>query len=280
MGNSIAERTPLVIAAEINMIKHQTEQMVLNNFIEIGRRLKEAKDQLPHGEWGKWLKESVNFSVNRAEKLMRIYDAYGTSQTSFLNAGAQTQELPNLSYTQALILLGVPEEERTQFILDMDIESMSTRELQKAVDVQKQAQLEKDQVDLEKANLQQTLTDQTVQITRLTEERDSLKISAEQLAKTKVSLEQAVEKKRHENKTLKEESSYKAYQRLSGNLTAAQIKLATHKVAFHLEGLEKSFKELTYEINLLAQLDKDVYQEYKKRVSDFLMKALKERIES
>ncbi|TGE37673.1 DUF3102 domain-containing protein [Desulfosporosinus fructosivorans] len=44
MSNMITERTPLVIAAEINMIKEQTEKVVLNNAVEVGRRLKEAKE--------------------------------------------------------------------------------------------------------------------------------------------------------------------------------------------------------------------------------------------
>jgi hypothetical protein len=43
MSDLITERTPFVIAAEINMIKHQTGKVVLNNAIEVGRRLKEAR---------------------------------------------------------------------------------------------------------------------------------------------------------------------------------------------------------------------------------------------
>ena len=37
-----------------------------------------------------------------------------------LDAGAQAQALPNLNYTQAFILLGVPEEERAQFMAEID----------------------------------------------------------------------------------------------------------------------------------------------------------------
>ena len=37
MSDSITERTPPVIAVKINMIKQQTEKVVLNNAIEIGR---------------------------------------------------------------------------------------------------------------------------------------------------------------------------------------------------------------------------------------------------
>lgn len=56
MSDSITERTPLVIAVEVNTIKHQTEKVLLNNAIEIGRRLKEAKEMLQHGEWLTWLR--------------------------------------------------------------------------------------------------------------------------------------------------------------------------------------------------------------------------------
>lgn len=55
MDGLISSRTPVVIAAEINTIKSQTTNVVLAGSIEIGRRLKEAKDMLPHGEWGRWL---------------------------------------------------------------------------------------------------------------------------------------------------------------------------------------------------------------------------------
>ncbi|TGE37427.1 DUF3102 domain-containing protein [Desulfosporosinus fructosivorans] len=68
MSDSITERTPPVIAVEINMIKQQTEKVVLNNAIEIGRRLKVAKDLIPYGEWGKWLAESISYTERTAIK--------------------------------------------------------------------------------------------------------------------------------------------------------------------------------------------------------------------
>lgn len=68
ISDSITERTPPVIAVEINMIKQQTEKVVLNNAIEIGRRLKVAKDLIPYGEWGKWLAESISYTERTAIK--------------------------------------------------------------------------------------------------------------------------------------------------------------------------------------------------------------------
>lgn len=100
---------------------------------------------------------------------MRLYDAYGRQQPALRGAGAQAQELPNLSYTHALILLGVPDEDRARFINDIDIESLTTRELQQAVNDLKQSQQEK-------AGLQKALDDEKEKNTQLTKECDNLKI--------------------------------------------------------------------------------------------------------
>jgi len=77
MNQPITERTPLVIAAEINRIKQQTCKIMLTNAIEVGRRLKEAKALLPHGEWGKWLVELVSYSQHTANRLMQLFEEYG-----------------------------------------------------------------------------------------------------------------------------------------------------------------------------------------------------------
>lgn len=127
------QRTPVLIAAEINSIKSQTRTMILCNSIEIGRRLVEAKSMIDHGEWGKWLTESVDYSQRTASNLMRIFEEYGSSQLSIFGENAKSQALANLGYTQAVALLGLPEEEREQFIEENDIDSMTTRELQQAI---------------------------------------------------------------------------------------------------------------------------------------------------
>jgi chromosome segregation ATPase len=142
-------RSVSLIAAEINSIKEQTRKMVLYNSIEIGRRLVEAKQLLSHGEWGEWLEKSVDYSQRTANNLMRIFDEYGSNQITFLSDNAKSQALANLSYTQAIAMLGVPSEERENFIQEHDLDNMSTRELQKAIKEREQAIKEKE--DAEKA---------------------------------------------------------------------------------------------------------------------------------
>ena len=52
-----------IVTAEIKEIRRDANNMALMYAIEIGRRLVEAKSVLPHGEWGDWLKNEVDFSV-------------------------------------------------------------------------------------------------------------------------------------------------------------------------------------------------------------------------
>lgn len=125
-------RTPEIIAGEVNHLTAQAQRLVLGHAIEIGRRLTEAKEMLPHGEWGNWLK-TVHYSSSSANNLMRIFDAYGAAQMGLFGPEANCQTFGNLEYSKALALLAVPEEEREQFAKDVDAEHVSVRELKAAI---------------------------------------------------------------------------------------------------------------------------------------------------
>ncbi len=119
------------ITAEIRTITQHTQQVVLSAAIEIGRRLKEAKELVPHGEWGTYLQREVEFSQSTAQNLMKVYEEYGSGQQNLF--APNSQALGNLTYTKALRLLALPAEERETFIEQNDVEKMSTRELEKAL---------------------------------------------------------------------------------------------------------------------------------------------------
>lgn len=133
MDNIQVIRTADMIAAEINAIKDQTRNIVLYNSIEIGRRLVEAKEIVGHGEWSNWLEKTVDYSQRTANNLMKIFKEYGSSQISLLGDNLNSQTYANLSYSQALALLGLPIEDREKFVEENNLEEMSTRELQEAI---------------------------------------------------------------------------------------------------------------------------------------------------
>lgn len=144
MSNLIINRTPEIIAAEINSIKEQTRRVFLFNSIEIGRKLVEAKELVPHGEWGNWLEEAVDYSKSTANNLMKIFQEYGSDQITLLDDNLKSQAFGNLTYSQAVLLLGVPEEKREKFVEENKVDEMSTRELKKAIDDLKKSNKEKD----------------------------------------------------------------------------------------------------------------------------------------
>jgi len=136
--NSNLVRNPNQIAAEISQIKNQTRNMVIYNSIEIGRRLSEAKLLLDHGSWGPWL-DQLSYSKSTANNLMRIFDEYGSDQLVLIGDNTKSEAYQKLNYTQAVALLGMPDEEREAFIDGHDMETISTRELQAAIKERDQA---------------------------------------------------------------------------------------------------------------------------------------------
>ncbi len=142
MNNNITVRDIETVTTEIKTIRRQAQQVMLLSAIEIGRRLAEAKEMLPHGEWGKWLAESVDYSQSTADNLLRIYKEYGTQQESLFGNISNSEAFTKLSYTQALALLAVPAEEREKFAEANHVEDMSTRELQQAIRERDQARAE------------------------------------------------------------------------------------------------------------------------------------------
>ena len=115
-----------VITQEINFYKLQAG----NAIIEIGKRLHEAKLTLPHGAWGAWLQNEVEFSERTAQNFMRIAKEYRNPQL--------IADMGN-SATKALLLLSLPAEEREEFVgeaheidgEEKTVAAMTTKEMER-----------------------------------------------------------------------------------------------------------------------------------------------------
>ena len=96
-----AARDIEVITEEILSLKQTAGSAIL----EIGQRLIEAKQMLPHGEWLHWLEERVEFSERSANRFMRLAREWSNPTT-----------LSDLGASKALQLLALPPAERvTEF---------------------------------------------------------------------------------------------------------------------------------------------------------------------
>ena len=234
-------RTPDIVAAEINAIKDQTRKMVLNNSIEIGRRLCEAKEMVPYGEFGKWLEESVDYSQSTANNLMKIYDEYGASQGELFGASAQSQTLGKLSYSQAVALLGVPTEEREAFAEETHAEDLSVRELQRKVEEYK----------TEKESLEKNIKEQGETIVKYQTGAQELLDQQKEL-KNKLKIEK--EKVKFLNKELQDKTNSEAV----NNWREDDLKRAKEKIA----ALEAELaKPVTIEADSVEKIPEEVERE-------------------
>lgn len=174
-------RTPEIVAAEIRTFSAS----MLNNAIEIGRRLVEAKEMVPYGEFGAWVARETGYSSSSANNFMRLYNEYGDMQGSLFGASlADPQTYGKLTVSKALELLALPAGEREEFVTENNVKEMSTRELRAAIRERDEAKKALQTSEARLADAQRTLSDSDKQITdlrqRLQEAQEDVKAADDQ----------------------------------------------------------------------------------------------------
>lgn len=291
MSNLVVNRTPEVIAAEINSIKEQTRKVVLYNSIEIGRKLVEAKELVPHGEWGNWLEEAVDYSKSTANNLMKIFEEYGSDQITLLDNNLKSQAFGNLNYSQAVLLLGLPSDDREKFVEENKVDEMSTRELKKAIADLKKANKEKDNAlkerdeaieklsALEESNriLEETFNEGAEERNSLEEKVKELEKEIEEVksskpvetvnvdweeitAEVKEKMDQLIEEKEAAERKIKELESKQ-------NNSSVKFKI-------YFEEAGRSYQKLLEELASVKEIDEVEYIKYRKATEKFLNKML------
>lgn len=176
-------RTPETVGAEIRGLTAQAKQMTLWFGIEIGRRLCEVKEMIGHGEWLPYLKAQTEFSQSTASRFMTLYREYGAQQQTLFGAESNYPTLNNLSISNALRLLALPENERESFAEEHDVEHMSARELDELIQAKKAAEDERDLYE-------QKLAEQMGAAERLKKDAETAAQEAEEIADVEIMLEQ------------------------------------------------------------------------------------------
>ena len=141
-GAGVPEVSLEKLGAEIRNLTMAAKRMTLHFAIEIGRRLVDAKARAGHGNWADWLKQETEFSQSTAGRLMKLFEEYGEDQTAIFGVAENSSTLKNLSVSNALALLALPETEREEFAAEVGAETMSARELEQAIREKKEAEAE------------------------------------------------------------------------------------------------------------------------------------------
>ena len=186
------------LTTEILVYKQQTAL----NIIEIGKRLKQVKEQLSHGEWGNWLKRKVDFSQQTANKFMRCADEFQNY--------ASTRNLPTGHMFE---LLTLSPEQREEIMQENEIAELSQKKLREIVKAKKDAEKQVEDFKLKAAQLEDERDD-------LKEEFSHMKENVEQLIKERQRMQVEQAKLEEENQNYKEtiEQAGETYQQYAKKL--------------------------------------------------------------
>ncbi len=133
------------IVFEINTIRRHTAGTMLMASVEIGRLLIEAKDKLPYGDFGKWLKDNFQYSQSTANNLMKLYRNYGDSEQLDLFCSENRSEIfGDITPSQALALLPLPESERKEFVESHDMDKTTVKDIEAEIRLRQLAEVERD----------------------------------------------------------------------------------------------------------------------------------------
>lgn len=203
MGDEFQISNIQQIETEIILLKNQTAQ----NIIEIGKRLNQAKELVPHGEWGKWLEEKVDFSQEQARRFMKVALEFSNSTS-----------LWNLPVTKIYALLDIPKDEREEFIQDNNVDEMTTRELQQVI---------KEKKELEKQV--EELTNQKPKVIEKIIEKEIVPDDYEYLKREAINKQYAIEKLEMEKGLLEKKVDLNQREANEYNQLKNQIKTLTQE---------------------------------------------------
>ena len=246
----VQERTLPVIASEIKIIEQQTAKTVLENGIQIGIRLQEAKEQVGHGNFEEWCKENLNYTSRTARKFMQLATEYGDENGLISNRNISS----DLSISKALTLLKVPEDDREEFVEEHDVDTMTVKELEDAV---REAKEEAEQAN---AQLKAREDSEADLMSQLEKEKKSAESAKEKLKKEKEKREEeiasAVAKEREE---IREQAKKEAGAALS-EAEKARDDLADENAALKRR-LDNSGNESIVKFKILVDQLQDIFDQ-------------------
>lgn len=279
----VAVRSIDIVTAEIYTIRDNVARVFMDGVVQIGRRLEEAKQLVPHGEWTDYLDTKLGYKPSTAQNYMRIAREFGDGQVG-LSGKTASDFFGNLGYSQLLPLLGLPEEEREQLAEENDLAGMSSREIQALVKERDEAKAaaaaaqdewkhmrdKLEDADKDLADYQHKLHDAKQQVKQ---QKEAAQANAQTAAELQRQLNEMAEKANQPRELTDEELAAlraevaaeqgKALQAAEARAAEALAKLekvknpAAHKVNFLFGELNSTFNRLREALQELAKSDQD-----------------------
>lgn len=92
------------------------------NIVEIGQLLIKAKNQVAHGEWGKWLADNIDFTIRTADRFMKCAERFSNWPPA-----------ANLNSSQMFELLALKKSDTEEFFNQKAAEGKAIEQMSKKV---------------------------------------------------------------------------------------------------------------------------------------------------
>lgn len=115
------ENMPAVLDGYVQQGQFFLGQAV-QNLVQYGRVLTEAKPLVPHGHFEEWVEKNFKMSARSAQNYMAVWERFG-----------KNERLQNVQFGNLQKMLALPEGTEEKFVQDNDLENMKTREVEEAV---------------------------------------------------------------------------------------------------------------------------------------------------
>ena len=242
----VQERTLPVIISEIKIIEQNVAKTAMEGAIQIGQRLQEAKEQVGHGNFEAWCNENLNYSSRTARNFMRIADEYGGENGLISNRKMSS----DLSISNALSLLKVPEEDRKKFVEEHNVEDMTNKDLEDEI---RKLKAEKATLEEEVANVAKDRSEVHGKLEEAEAEVEALKgklsmisiepkADLEEMEKLQEKLQKAEESLKKEKEKLKAEKESR--QKAIDKEVEAQRKEMAEETRKSIDGLKDEIEKL------------------------------------
>ena len=248
-----------IVTAEIHTIRDNVARVFMDGVVQIGRRLEEAKQLVPQGEWLIYLDKELGYKPSTAQNYMRIAREFGDGQVG-LSGKTPSDFFGNLGYSQLLPLLGLPEEEREQLAEEHDLAGMSSREIQALVKERDEAKANADKLETALADkmaegqalqgkLDTARADLAKQKDKAKAQAEAAKANAETAAELQRRLE-ALEQQANTPRELTEEERAALRDEIAAEQAEA-VQAAEARAADALAKLEKVKNPAAHKVNFL-----------------------------
>lgn len=244
----LSEKSTEELKIEVNMLFSKMDviaNMGLMLMVETGQRLNVLKARLGHGNWEPWAKENLNFSLRKANYMMKYASKVADENSVFF----KNANFADIGISKVWALLGAPEEVAEEVLQNPELPDMTVKELETEIRrlKEKNQNLTENMEAAEEESKQREL-----QLRKQMEELEAeIQIYKEAPAKSEESekeiarLQTELEKARATAEKEKEKANKEkeAAQKLQESLEAEKQKAAEEAAQFAVEKANAKFEE-------------------------------------